>query len=177
MRIETSRMYLVPATPESLRAELDGLPLAGVLNVRVPRGWPPELYEPAVARYTLERLVEDAGAAAWWMWYFIRRGDGAEQDTLVGIGGYKGQPGADGTVEIGYSIVAQFQRQGYASEAATGLVRYAFGDARVRRVIAETLPDGLASMAVLRRCGFEPVSDGADPGVRRFELRRECWRG
>jgi RimJ/RimL family protein N-acetyltransferase len=43
----------------------------------------------------------------------------------------------------------------------------------VRRVIAETLPELAGSIGVLRRCGFRLLGEGSEPGVIRFELRRE----
>jgi hypothetical protein len=38
-------------------------------------------------------------------------------------GGFKGIPEAQGIVEIGYSILSQQQRQGYATEAVLGWQR------------------------------------------------------
>jgi RimJ/RimL family protein N-acetyltransferase len=100
----------------------------------------------------------------------------AANDTLIGAGGYKGPP-ADGCVEIGYSIVPEYQRQGFASEAAGGLVAHAFSHQGVERVRGETLPDLVGSVGVLRKCGFTLVGDGSEPGVVRFELTRAAWLG
>jgi RimJ/RimL family protein N-acetyltransferase len=91
---------------------------------------------------------------------------------LIGSAGYKGPPGKDGTVEVGYGIVSDHQRRGYASEAVRGLVKRAFELPGVRRVIAETYPELVPSIGVLRRCGFELTGDGSEPGVIRFELTR-----
>lgn len=92
---------------------------------------------------------------------------------MIGCGGYKGPPSADGTVEIGYSIVPQHRREGYATEAAEGLIRHAFRNPSVRRVIGETLPGLVASIGVLVKCGFRYAGNGSEPGVIRYELFRE----
>jgi RimJ/RimL family protein N-acetyltransferase len=48
----------------------------------------------------------------------------------------------------------------------------AFADARVRRVIAETMPNLEPSIGVLTKCGFAFTGDGSEPGVIRFTLDR-----
>ena len=90
--------------------------------------------------------------------------------TLIGSAGYKGPPSPDGTVEVGYGIMRDHQRQGYASETVRGLLEHAFAVPAVHRVIAETLPKLSPSIGVLHKCGFRLIGDGSEPGVIRFEL-------
>lgn len=169
--IDTARLRLVAATAESARAELEGAStLAGLLGVVVPTGWPPELYGSDAINYTIRHLEAEPANATWASYYFVLRGDSA--DTLIGVGGYKGAPGPDGTVEIGYAVLPHYQRNGYGAEAAGGLTSRAFAEARVTRVIAETLPELEASQRVLRKNGFECIGEGSEPGVIRFERRR-----
>jgi ribosomal-protein-alanine N-acetyltransferase len=61
-----------------------------------------------------------------------------------------------GTTEFGlfYAISPRCQRQGYATEAAQALIDYAFGYLRLRRVIAETDYDNLASIGVMHKLGM-----------------------
>jgi RimJ/RimL family protein N-acetyltransferase len=109
----------------------------------------------------------------WYGWYAIRRADAVSPATLVGAGGYVGPPAADGSVEIGYSIVADWQGHGYASELAAALVARAWGDPVVTRVVAQTAPANSASVALLRRLGFRESGAGTEPGTARFVLERE----
>ena len=120
----------------------------------------------AWVRRLIERHPDEPGYNTWFI-----VGDG----TLCGTGGYKGPPNADGAVEIGYSVIPDAQRRGFASGAVRLLVARAFRDLRVSAVRAETLPDGIASQAVLRRCGFAEAGtrhDEDDGDVLCFELRR-----
>ena len=87
----------------------------------------------------------------------------------VSAGGYKGPHTPEGMVEIGYSILANYQRRGFASEAVRGLLDNAYAHGDVTSVIAETLPELEPSIGVLRNAGFELVGDGSEPGVIRFE--------
>jgi RimJ/RimL family protein N-acetyltransferase len=75
-------------------------------------------------------------------------------------------------VEVGYGIVRDQHRQGYASEATRGLLARAFASPEVTRVTAETYPELVGSIGVLRRCGFRFIGEGSEPGVIRYEITR-----
>jgi [ribosomal protein S5]-alanine N-acetyltransferase len=81
---------------------------------------------------------------------------------VVGIGGYKGPPGADDSVEIGYSIAPQCRGRGFAT-AATNLLVERAAAAAVRIVRAHTLAEANASTRVLMRCGFTQDGVLIDP--------------
>jgi [ribosomal protein S5]-alanine N-acetyltransferase len=170
--IITERLELVPATTELTQAALHGeAALAAALGASVPATWPPEFLDPPALEFTLERLREGPEQAGWWL-HFVVLARGATGRLLVGSGGYKGPPSPDGTVEIGYGIVRDHQRRGYASEAVRGLLGRAFAKPAVQRVIAETLPELTPSIGVLTKCGFHLTGEGSEPGVIRFELTR-----
>ena len=170
--IVTERLLLVPATPELTRSALAGSSaLAASLRALVPATWPPEYLDAPSLEYTLARLAEGPDNAGWWLHLVVLKGAG-ESRTLIGSGGYKGPPSADGTVEVGYGIVSDHRRRGYASEATRGLLAHAFAMPAVRRVIAETLPELTPSIGVLEKCGFRLIGEGSEPGVIRFELSR-----
>jgi aminoglycoside 6'-N-acetyltransferase I len=171
--IATERLELVPGTPETMRAALESNgALAAALGVVVPETWPPEFLDPPALRWTLARLEEAPGADHWWL-YFILLRDGPRGPTLIGSAGYKGPPDAEGTVEVGYGIVRDQHRRGYASETTRGLLARAFARPEIRRVIAETLPELVGSIGVLRKCGFRHIGEGSEPGVIRYELTRD----
>jgi ribosomal-protein-alanine N-acetyltransferase len=76
-------------------------------------------------------------------WYVIAG------NRLVGFCGFKGPPDPHGRVEIGYSIAAPHQRNGYARRAVALLVARASADPIVTGVVAKTLPQVEASRRVL----------------------------
>ncbi len=53
-----------------------------------------------------------------------------------------------------YAISPAQQQRGYAAEAAQALVDYAFGELRLRRVVATTAYDNAASIGVMQRLGM-----------------------
>lgn len=168
--VVTERLELVPGTREMVLAALSGNEALSVsLGASVPPTWPPEFLDSASLEYVLARMPEGQALSVWWLYFIILpRARGGRM--LIGSAGYKGSPSDDGTVEVGYGIVREHHRQGYASEATRGLIRHAFDEPGVTRVIAETLPELAGSIGVLRRCGFRLIGDGSEPGVIRFEL-------
>jgi RimJ/RimL family protein N-acetyltransferase len=166
--IRTDRLELRPATIALLQAALDGpAALFRALGVSVPSSWPPEFLDDDALHYTIDRLAERPGQEAWWMYFVILRAPSSPA-MLIGSAGYKGPPDATGTVEIGYGIVTDHRRRGYATEAARGLMDHALVQPGIQRVIAETLPGLEGSIGVLRKCGFQLSGEGSEPGVIRF---------
>lgn len=170
LRIATTRLDLVPASPRTLQAELalDLKGLGQLLATTIPDDWPPPLYDDDWRNRVLRRLREDPGQGSWWVWYFLLRG---QTRTLIGAGGFKGPP-RNGQVEIGYSVLPGYQRRGFATEAAGGLVKLAFHQAEIARVIAHTLPDLHGSIRVLENNGFQQRGQPDEPDAIRFELDR-----
>ena len=96
------------------------------------------------------------------IWVMIER----ETETVVGDIGFFGPPDADGSVEIGYSVVPDRRRRGYATQAAHSLVVWAFQQPGVQRVVAGCEPDNEPSIRTLERLSFVRIDDG-----RRDQLR------
>lgn len=195
LRIETKRLTLLESTIPLLTAEGEHAVAAGANSLQdesnLPRGksnphrsqfeelleadiaapWPPPLNDDDSLRWMI-RYLKTNPEPGWGMWYFLlKRGDG-ERPIAVGNGGYKGAPTRDGTVEIGYSVVTGYQGRGLAGEAIAALVAHAFRDPRVRRVIAETMPDNIPSIRVLEKNGFLRAGAGSDPGSIRLQRDR-----
>ena len=170
--ILTERLELVPATAELTRAALEGpFALGRALGADVPASWPPELLDAPALEFMLSRLGEGQDQAGWWL-YFVLLARGPAARLLIGGVGYKGPPTSDGMVEIGYGIVGDQQRRGFATEAVRGLLARAFAVPGIQRVTAETLPELTPSIGVLTKCGFRLVGEGSEPGVIHFELAR-----
>ncbi|HEX8691709.1 MAG TPA: GNAT family N-acetyltransferase [Longimicrobium sp.] len=174
--LKTDRLELIGCTPELLRAEgEDRARFGALLQARVPEAWPPELYDDDARLYTLRMAEAAPQDEGWWFYYILLPDDGGGGRELIGLVGYKGPPADDGTVEVGYGVVPEHRRRGYASEAVGALLERAFGFPRVTRAIAETYPELVPSIGVLEKHGFAFAGDGSEERVIRFELPRERW--
>ena len=171
--IETPRLTLIPCDLTHLEAVAQGRDsLARLVDAAVPESFP---VFPEGITYWEARLREDASLFGWLNWFIMERSG----RVLVGDGGFKGPPDAGGVVEIGYAIIPEFRRRGYATEAARGLTAWAFGHPQVTAVAAETLLDGFDSMGVLTNVGMRQVGTAHDPeegAVLRWLVRREEFR-
>jgi len=167
--IETKNLRLIPC--ETLHMETisrDKKGLEPLLGVSVPDAWP---VFPEAMPYVYEKLRSDPSSAGWWTYLFVHAGD----LTLVGEGGLKGRPDRSNVVEIGYAIIPEYRGRGLATEAAEGLLGWAFSHPDVSTVVAETLPDGHVSIRVLEKLGMRFA--GATNEVLRWKLDRQDFKG
>jgi ribosomal-protein-alanine N-acetyltransferase len=170
IRLRTTRLEVISATLEMARAERDEpLRLERDFGIRLAKPWPPPLNDEASLAWSISVLEANKDAAGWSFWYFTLPGAEGAPALAIGNGGFKGPPDADGTIEIGYSVLEEYQRRGYASEAVGALIAWGFAQPGVRRVIAETFPELIGSIGVLGKLGFKRIGDGSEPGVIRYE--------
>jgi RimJ/RimL family protein N-acetyltransferase len=166
--ILTARLKLTPATQALLRLELDDkAAFAAHFGVSLPPDWPPGEYDRDAIQFFLEKTIEGGPeAVGWYGWYAFLKG--SEPAALIGCGGYLGPPDEAGCVEIGYSICEQWRGQRLAKELVQALVERAWAQGATK-IVAHTTEAKPASIAVLRRCGFQQTS-GPEQGQLQFEI-------
>jgi RimJ/RimL family protein N-acetyltransferase len=80
----------------------------------------------------------------------------ALRDTNIFIGDcalFTGEDGRSG--EIGYTFARAHQRQGYATEAVTAVLNYAFHTLHLQQIMATADGRNIASIKLLQRLGFQ----------------------
>jgi RimJ/RimL family protein N-acetyltransferase len=169
--LHTNRLRLV-AVERAHKAALchSRADLARLLGLQLPDGWPafPQAFQ-------LPAQGETDSGRAWPGFFFLD----AAGHSLVGNGGFKGCPDADGHVHIGYEIAPALRNKGYATEAAGALLAYAFVHETVSAVAADTLAERNASNAVLRKLGMRFAgehSHGQTGKVWRWRITRTQWQ-
>ncbi len=156
--LHTLRMLLVPANEGLLLAAMESdEALGAALGVNMVQGWTEFGRDPFV--YALTMIEKDDRSAGWVNYFPVLRRD----QTLVGNGGFKGKPDAEGWVEIGYEIAPVYRNQGLATEFAMALIDFALASPEVNGICAHTLAEENASCAVLRKCGFKKTAELVDP--------------
>lgn len=147
--IRTERLVLLPVDPAMsariVAGDLSGLtPGAGWPTTDTVDGMRMGLEHPAIG----DHEGADEGDGNGWL---IALRDG----TVIGDCGWKGAPGPDGVVEIGYGLSTAYHRQGYGTEAVVALTEWSLAQPGVRRLAADALLDNTASRRVLEHAGFE----------------------
>jgi RimJ/RimL family protein N-acetyltransferase len=120
------------------------------------RAEPGSLPPSFVAARTL-KLAAEAKPAPWSTSFLIVRSDDAR---FVGGCGFKTAP-AGGRVEVGYGVSPTARRTGAATAALKMLTDLAF-EAGASEVLAEVLPENVASIRVVQKAGFAQVGSRVD---------------
>lgn len=116
-----------------------------------------------LARGAVEQTLDfqgRVGARSPWVGYLSVA---CESSTVVGCGGFKGNPDAGRAVEIAYFTFPRHEGRGLATEMARALVGIAVSDPGVVSVLAHTLPERNASTRILHKLGFEHLGEVQDP--------------
>ena len=166
MRLQTRRLELIPCSVEvALAAVGNRDTLESLLGVKVPSDWPAQElrdYLPTYAR----QLEEDPALLGWGVWLIVHR----EERMAIGDLGFKGHPDQEGVVEIGYSVLPVYRRQGYAFEATCALVDWALRQPGVTRITAACNPENVPSIRILEKLGMRRQE--RDGGLLRWEASR-----
>lgn len=159
--METETLKLVPLSPEGWAALLAGPRAVADHFALAPADGFCEMFGTGdITQAYFAKLLAPGPADPFLHGFLIAH---KSSNLLMGGCAFKGPPTDAGQVEIAYGIAPGFQGQGHATAAARMLIAFAEADARVRTVIAHTLPVANASGRVLTKCGFTKIGDVIDP--------------
>jgi [ribosomal protein S5]-alanine N-acetyltransferase len=160
-RLHTPRLELRPLPAAAARAlPTDRETSALLLGAVLPAAWPhADLLDVLPEQAVTTRETEPYG-----VWVLIER----SSRTVVGDAGFMGPPGAEQTVEIGYSVIPDRRRRGYATEAVRALVEWALDQPDLSAVVAGCAADNTPSIRLLERVGFQRT--GAEGEQLRWRL-------
>jgi len=162
----TDRLRLVAGTKVLAAAEIgDRAKFAELLGVSVPETWPPDNLRDVLG-YLCGLYKEHPEWEGWLAWYAVRIDN--DYPILCGSIGFKGPPDKRGIVEIGYSVLPEFQGEGLATEMVAVIVQWAKHQPWVRRIEAETNIDNKASIRVLEKNSFVCAGVGVEPNTIKF---------
>lgn len=174
MLIHTPRLRLITFEADHLAALVNSpQSLGDLLRVAIPDRWPahPAAYREVLSLLRKEPLLPNSG---WWHYLFVS----PALKSVVGSGGFKSAPDADGVVRTGCEIAPAFRRQGFASEAVRGLISYAFTRPAVSAVEAWSLPARGTQSRLAGAVGMKRIGDASDPvegKVWRWRMTRDVF--
>lgn len=108
--------------------------------------------------FRLDQLRAVPARAGWLTNVVVDADDGR----AVGHAGFHGPVDERRCVEVGYSIVPELRRRGYARAALVELLRRADASPEVATVRASISPDNIGSLATIAGFGFERVGEQWD---------------
>lgn len=172
--ITTKNLQLIEIKPVHINAfQRSKSELSKILKVTVPDSWPhfPEAFSLPADEFDKSSAQTDK----WPGYFFVYPKDGV----LVGNGGFIVQAEKSSTVEIGYEIATEYWNRGFATEAAKGMIDYAFSNEEILTVIAHTLAEKNASNAVLEKVGMkfkEVLEDPEEGKIWRWQIIRKDYQ-
>jgi [ribosomal protein S5]-alanine N-acetyltransferase len=156
-----SVIELRPLTPAFLEAILGDRKedAAALLDAELPAEFPRE-GERRFLELRLGQMRKDARFEDWSPFAVVIDG------RMIGHAGYHGPPGVNtkqnpDAVEVGYTIEPEYRRRGYATAAASELIRRA-QERGIRHFIACSTPDNEPSLAIIRGLGFTQTGEAMD---------------
>lgn len=105
------------------------------------------------------QIAADPEQEPWLLRMMVLRAEG--RGRAVGYVTFHGAPDDRGRVEVGYRVEAQHRGRGYATEAVAAMGDWAARHG-ARLLRASISPDNAASIALVRRAGFEVVGEQVD---------------
>jgi len=174
MLIHTPRLRLITFDADHLAALVsDPRSLGALFKVAIPDQWPalPSAYALALSRLREQPSLSLSG---WWLYLFIS----PSLKSVVGSGGFRSDPDADGVVEIGCEIAPVFRRQGFGSEAVRGLAGYAFTRPAVTAIEAHSLPAKGPQSGLTRAVGMSRIGEATDSvagKIWRWQISRAAF--
>ncbi|WP_459502610.1 GNAT family N-acetyltransferase [Bacillus sp. C1] len=152
--IETKRLKMIPFTLKLVEATMRGrAELQKIISYQISSEWPMADYQ-EILPWIAEELKKNPEQSKW-SGLIIHM----EDNMIIGDMGCKGSPDANGTVEIGYSIVSKYQGYRYATEMAQAFVEGLQKNEDVQTIKADCLASNIASKRVLEKAGFTCVSE------------------
>jgi ribosomal-protein-alanine N-acetyltransferase len=157
--ISSRRLDLVTMWPELMRALLaaDWDTAGRLLGAGIPAEWHGAYWQWLGQRP--DQAEADPSVIPWLPKVLLLRADrdSTAGRVVIGEAGFHGPPDGEDRVEIGYMVVTQHRRQGYAEEAARALMSFASAEHGVTRFRASVSPGNAASLSLIRKLGFIQV--------------------
>ena len=157
-KLITERLILIPYTIDLctniLNSDYSDL---AVLNLKRGKSWPD-----ADVLDTLPRIINNLNKVeyptGYESWMIIKK------DTLEVIGdlGFKGFNNEEENLDLGYGIIKEERRKGYAIEAVSELIKWTFSNKIVKEITANCLTENISSINLLNKFNFRQVKTEND---------------
>ena len=162
--LETERLLLIPYTQQMCEKLLKS-DFSDVEHLNLKRGlsWPDEDVIETLPRIVLN-LAKVEAPTGFESWMIIKK----DTREIIGDLGFKGFNVAEGTIDIGYGIIKEERRKGFAEEAVKELMQWAFSNDEVKEITARCLIENTNSIKLLTKFNF--TEQKTENGMKHWRL-------
>jgi ribosomal-protein-alanine N-acetyltransferase len=149
-RVITERLILIPFTIQFCKNILK-YDFSDLIQMGFKKGksWPDNDVIETLPKiiFNLTQVETPTGFESW----MIVKNDSLE---LIGDIGFKGFNYEEENIDIGYGIIKEERRKGYAEEAASAIISWVFSKDFVKEITARCLTDNVSSINLLTKLSF-----------------------
>ena len=102
---------------------------------------------------SIEGVLQQYEEGKFYRWGITRK----EEDSLIGVIGFVRINEETSTCSFAYLLGCDYWNQGYGTESLKAVIRFAFEELEMERIVADHMSGNPASGAVMRKAGMEHV--------------------
>ena len=162
--IATERLDLILMSKAFLKACLAGdkREAEELSGFHIPDAW---LQKSWLMELRIKQIERDESVQPWLLRAIVLR----SESKMIGHIGFHAAPGEDCLkeftpcgVELGYAVIEESRRKGFATEAITAMMRWATESEPASEFIVSISPDNIPSLNLASRLGFQKVGSHMD---------------
>ncbi|MBB6372127.1 GNAT family N-acetyltransferase [Chryseobacterium shigense] len=165
--LTTERLILIPFTikicKNLLNNDFSDLP---VLGIKKGKGWPDQDVLETLPKI-IDNLSQTGAPTGFESWMIIKK----ETSEIIGDAGFKGLNAEEKNIDIGYGIIKEERRKGYAEEAVTELIRWAFSTEKINEITAKCFLENINSINFLKKLNFTEIKQ--EDGMIHWSLQNK----
>ncbi len=168
--IEAERLRLPWMSPAFMHASLAGRlgEAEKLLGAKLPDWWPDDRLQRLLAM-RLDQMTQQPESAEWLLRAMVLK----ETEAVAGYINFHGTP-VEGRAELGYTVLDEHRRRGFASEAVLAMMRWAHDTHAIETFVVSISPQNAPSLGLAAKLGFQRTGTQIDPEDGEewvFELR------
>lgn len=156
--LHTERLILIPFTIEIcknlMNNDFSDLYKLGLIKGK---NWPDDDVIETLPKIINNLSIVDA-PTGFESWMIIKK----DTSEIIGDAGFKGFNYENENIDLGYGIIKEERRNGYAEEATKALINWAFSNEIVKEITAKCLVDNVGSIHLLQKLNFMEVKKDSD---------------
>lgn len=112
----------------------------------------------------IEEILQQYEAGGFYRWGITEKGE----DSLIGVIGLVRIDEEKSECSFAYLLGCDYWNRGYGTEALKAVIRFAFEELEIRRIVADHMAENTASGAVMRKAGMVHI------GTEKGKYEKQC---